>query len=289
MVIESSPTNLDPRIGTDGQSEHIDALIFDALVRRDEHFNVQPWLAQSWETPDPLTYIFHLRSGVHFHDGRPLTSKDVQWTLNSILNGSVPTVKLQAYRNIAQHRCARSAHGSHSPQTTRPRLASKSLRRRDWHHPAGSGRDFGRHPIGSGPFRFVSQEQDKEVVIERNPDYWSQPPNLERVRFAVVPDQITRALELQKGSADVGVNALGADQVFALRNDSRIAVETGPGTILNYISFNTRDPILKDIRVRQAIADAINRPLIIRTLWRGQRPARREPASHRSLGADERC
>ena len=99
MVIESSPTNLDPRIGTDGQSEHIDSLIFDALVRRDEHFNVQPWLAQSWETPDPLTYIFHLRSGVHFHDGRPLTSKDVQWTLNSILNGTVPTVKSQAYRN----------------------------------------------------------------------------------------------------------------------------------------------------------------------------------------------
>ncbi len=82
MVIESSPTNLDPRIGTDGQSEHIDSLIFDSLVRRDEHFNVQPWLAQSWETPDPLTYIFHLRSGVHFHDGRPLTSKDVQWTLD---------------------------------------------------------------------------------------------------------------------------------------------------------------------------------------------------------------
>ena len=74
MLIESSPTNLDPRIGTDGQSEHIDALIFDALVKRDEKFNVGPWLARSWDTPDPLTYIFHLTSGVRFHDGRPLTS-----------------------------------------------------------------------------------------------------------------------------------------------------------------------------------------------------------------------
>ena len=270
MVIESSPTNLDPRIGTDGQSEHIDALIFDALVRRDDHFNVQPWLAQSWETPDPLTYIFHLRSGVRFHDGRPLTSKDVQWTLNSILNGAVPTVKLQAYRNIgsidAPDPLTVIIHLKQPDPGLLPSLSDGAI----GIIPNGSGRDFGRHPIGSGPFRFVSQEQDKEVVIERNPDYWSQRPNLERVRFAVVPDQITRALELQKGSADVGVNALSADQVFALRNDSRIAVETGPGTILNYISFNTRDPILKDIRVRQAIADAINRPLIIRTLWRGR-------------------
>ena len=270
MVIESSPTNLDPRIGTDGQSEHIDALIFDALVRRDEHFNVQPWLAQSWETPDPLTYIFHLRSGVHFHDGRPLTSKDVQWTLNSILNGAVPTVKLQAYRNLASVEAPDPLtviiHLKQADPGLLPNLSDGAI----GIIPAGSGRDFGQHPIGSGPFRFVSQEKDKEVVIEQNPDYWSQPPTIERVRFAVVPDQITRALELQKGSADVGVNALSADQVFALRNDPRIAVETGPGTILNYISFNARDPILKDIRVRQAIADAINRPLIIRTLWRGR-------------------
>jgi peptide/nickel transport system substrate-binding protein len=274
MVIESSPTNLDPRIGTDGQSERIDSLIFDALVRRDEHFNVQPWLAQSWETPNPLTYVFHLRSGVKFHDGRPLTSKDVQWTLNSILNGSIPTVKLQAYRNItsvdAPDPLTVIIHLKQPDPGVLPSLADGAI----GIIPAGSGRDFGRHLIGSGPFRFVSQEQDKEVVIERNPNYWSQPPNLERVRFAVVPDSITRALELQKGSADVTVNALTSDQVFALRDDPRIVVQAGPGTVLNYISFNTRDPILKDARVRQAIAGAINRPLIIQTLWRGQaRPA----------------
>src|SRR3954468_13533435 len=69
MIIESSPTNLDPRVGIDAYSERIDELIFDALVRRDEHFNLTPWLAENWETPDPLTYIFHLHRGVKFHDG----------------------------------------------------------------------------------------------------------------------------------------------------------------------------------------------------------------------------
>ncbi len=268
MVIENSPTNLDPRIGTDGQSEHIDALIFDSLVRRDSHFNLQPWLAQSWETPDPLTYIFHLRSGVRFHDGRPLTSRDVQWTIGSILNGSVPTIKSQAFKNVDRI-------DAPDPHTVIFRLKKPDIALLVSLSdgaigiiPNGSGRDFGRHPVGSGPFRFVSQEQDKEVILERAPSSWMPPASIERVRFAVVPDSITRALELQKGSADVEVNALTADQVYALRSNSRLAVESGPGTILNYISFNTRDPFLKDMRVRQAVAYAINRPLIIHALWR---------------------
>src|SRR5882672_4475881 len=83
MIIESSPTNLDPRVGIDGQSERIDSLIFDDLLDRDEHFNVVPGLAESWEIPDPLTYVFHLHRGVRFHDGSALTSRDVKWTFDS--------------------------------------------------------------------------------------------------------------------------------------------------------------------------------------------------------------
>src|SRR5580692_908458 len=84
FLIESSPTSLDPRIGTDAQSEHIDELLFDGLVVRDASFRVEPGLAERWEQPDPLTLIFHLHAGVHFSDGRRLTSRDVVWTLNSM-------------------------------------------------------------------------------------------------------------------------------------------------------------------------------------------------------------
>lgn len=268
MLIESSPTNLDPRIGTDGQSEHIDALIFDALVKRDEKFNVGPWLARSWDTPDPLTYIFHLAGGVTFHDGRPLTSADVKWTLDSMRNGKIPTVKSAAFRMVDRVEAP-------DPMTVVLHL-SKPDPALLWNLsdgamgivPNGSGRDFGQHPIGSGPFRFVSQEQDQQVTLERNPNSWQPLPSIQRIRFAVVPDAITRALELQKGSADVCVSCLTADMIYALRNNSQLQIESGPGTILNYITFNVRDPILKDTRVRQAIAFAINRPLIIHSLWR---------------------
>ena len=89
MIIESSPNNLDLRQGTDAQSERVGGQIFDALVKKDEHYELRPWLATSWEQPDALTWVFHLRNGVRFHDGRPLEAADVVYTIESLIDGAV--------------------------------------------------------------------------------------------------------------------------------------------------------------------------------------------------------
>src|SRR5579863_4045918 len=102
MIIESSPTNLDPRIGIDAQSERIDNLIFDDLLSRGDDLNVAPGLAESWDAPDPRTYVFHLHQGVKFHDGRALTSGDVKWTFDSLLQGKIRTTNSAVYKFI-QH------------------------------------------------------------------------------------------------------------------------------------------------------------------------------------------
>lgn len=102
MIIESSPTNLDPRIGLDARSERIDSLIFDDLLTRGNDLDVAPGLAERWEIPDPLTYIFHLHRGVRFHDGRPLTSRDVKWTFDSMLQGKIRSTKTTNY-NFVDH------------------------------------------------------------------------------------------------------------------------------------------------------------------------------------------
>ncbi len=106
------------------------------------------------------------------------------------------------------------------------------------------------------------------MILERNEHSWQPPPHMARVRFAVVPDAITRALELEKGSADVCINCLTADMVYALAKRPNLLVQSAPGTVLNYITFNAQDSVLRDVRVRQAIAYAMNRPLIIHSLWR---------------------
>jgi peptide/nickel transport system substrate-binding protein len=274
MIIESSPTNLDPRVGTDAQSERIDKLIFDSLVRRDDHFNLEPWVAERWEIPDPLTYIFHLRHNVRFSDGRPLTSGDVKYTFDTIIGGKIRTAKASTYQFVD--------HIEVPDQYTVIFKLKQPYATLLWNVsdgasaiiPAGAPDDFNQHPIGSGPFRFVSMEQDKDVVVERNPNYWGMAAKIPRIRFIVVPDATTRALELRKGSADAAINALSPDTVVTLRNEPSLVTERAPGTIYAYLAMNLRDPILKDVRVRQALAHAMDRRPMIQYLWRGlARPA----------------
>ena len=268
MIIESSPTNLDPRVGIDGQSERIDALLFDNLLTVDDHLSVKPGLAESWEIPNPTTYIFHLHKGVHFSDGRPLTARDVKWSFDSLLEGKIRSPKTGTYRFV-DHIDAPddSTVVFHLKQPWASLLWNVAGGGGMGVVPYGSGSDFNLHPIGSGPFRFVSAEQDKEVIIERNDNYWGPKAKLDRVRFAVVPDTTTRALELRKGSADIEINALPPDMVFALQRETPLQVLHGPGTILAYMGFNLRDPILKDVRVRQAIAYALNRERYLHYVW----------------------
>jgi peptide/nickel transport system substrate-binding protein len=269
MLIESSPTNLDPRVGLDGQSERIDNLIFDDLLERDEHLNVKPGLADKWEIPDPLTYVFHLHPGVKFHNGTALTSRDVKWTFDSLLGGKIRSTKSAAYRLVdhidAPDDLTVIFHLKQPFATLLWNLSDGAI----GIVPYGTLSEMSDHPIGSGPFRFVSAEPDKEVVLERNDNYWGEKARLDRVRFAVVPDMTTRALELRKGSADIAINSLTPDMVVTLEQEPRLAILRGPGTVLQYMGFNYRDPILKDVRVRQALAYAIDRRPMLEYLWRG--------------------
>ncbi len=270
FLIESSPANLDPRIGTDAQSQRIDALLFDGLVARDANFQFTPALAERCEQPNPLTLVFHLRGGVRFHDGRPLTARDVVWTIESMLDpsrpGSVISPRAASYAAIDTMEAPDDRtvvmHLKHPDNFLLTNLSTGAI----GIVPEGSGRDFWQHPIGTGPFRFVSQQIDQDVIVERNPLSWSVVPKLERVRFAVVPDAITESLELEKGSGDVAINSLPMDSLPVLAARPNLQIEETGGTEIQYLGYNLRDPLLSDARVRQAIACSIDRGLIIRTL-----------------------
>src|SRR5579875_3199280 len=219
FLIESSPNNLDLRQGTDAQSERVGGLIYDALARKDEHFVLQPWLATSWERPDALTWVFHIRSGVHFQDGKPLTADDVAWSIRSMIDGTLITAKAGNLADVAS--VSVSGPLALTVKTKQPD-ASLLFNLSDGLFGVverGAGRDEGLHPVGTGPFKIVSQMQDKDVVLERNANYWAGAPKIARIRFEVVPDTITAALEMRKGSGDVESNVLTPDMVHALRNE----------------------------------------------------------------------
>ena len=296
VILESSPNNLDLRQGTDAQSERVGGLIFDALVKKDEHYNLVPWLAASWEQPDALTWVFHLRDGVRFQDGRPLEAADVVWTIESLIDpraARLISAKSGSFASVdraeARDRLTVVVHMKRPDAGLLFNMSDGLF----GVVPRGSGKDFGLAPVGSGPFRFVSQVQDKEVVLERNPEYWGGgqadivPPThddkavmdgapgisgeerVRRIRFAVVPDTITSALEMRKGSADIASNVLTLDMVHALEGAPGLATASGLGSNVYYLNFNVADPLLRDKRVRQAVALALDRPAMVAALWRG--------------------
>lgn len=312
FLMEAMPTNLDPRIGTDAYSQHLDGLIFSSLVRHDENMNIAPDLAERWETPDARTYVFHLRRGVKFHDGRALAAADVKFTFDSILSGAVKTAKRGAYRMVESVEAPdeatvvfhlREPYASFLWDLTRPGIGIV---------PRGAGADLAQHPVGSGPFRFVSMRTDEEIVLERNKEYFgneigapaakADPPasesksrqdtrgtsEIERIRFRIVPDAIVRALELRKGSADAEINSLTPDMVTTLGKEEGISVEEQPGTPVAYIGFNFDDPVLGRREVRQALAYATDRATIIRYLLSGQARAAYSllPANHWAYDSD---
>src|SRR3984893_2925087 len=270
FLIESNPTNLDPRYATDSYSQRIDGLLFSGLLPRDAQMNLHGELADTWEIPNPLTYTLHLRPGVHFEDGRPLTSADVKFTFDYILNPANRSPKRGAFRLVASIDTPDPVTVVFHLKEPYASFPVNLVRTTTGIVPANATANFSQHPIGSGPFRFVSQSQDSEVIIERNPEYFRAGPQISRVRFRIVPDAIVRALELRKGSADLELSSLAPDMIPVLAKQSSLSVTEGPGANLTFLGLNLEDPILAHREVRQALAYATDREALIRYLLHGQ-------------------
>jgi peptide/nickel transport system substrate-binding protein len=270
FLIESGPTNLDPRFATDSQSQRVDGLLFSGLLERDNQMNLHGDLAESWDTPNPLTYVFHLHRGVRFHNGHLLTSADVKATIDFIMNAANRSPKRGAFRMVTSIEVPDEVtvifHLSEPYASFPINLLPSAV----GIVPANAGPEFSTHPIGSGPFRFVRQTQDEEVVLERNPDYFRGASQLTRVRFRVVPDAVVRALELRKGSADLEMSSLSPDLIPVLSRQPDLDVTDRTGTNFTYLGLNLEDPVLSHREVRQALAFATDREALIRYLLHGQ-------------------
>lgn len=271
VALDQPPGNLDPRVGTDAVSQRLTELVFSSLVRRDETSAIVGDLAVSWDIPDPVTYVFHLRPDVRFHDGRLLTSRDVVYTFRSILDRSIQTAKAGTYAVI-------TSVDAPDDRTVRFRL-SEPYAPFLWNLTVGAigivpegatAQEVRDSPVGSGPFRFVHYRRDDEILLERNTAYFGTPPEVGGARFRIIPDAVSRALELRKGTVDIALNVLPPDMVETLGESPELEVMNTDGSNYQYLAFNLDDPLLRDRRIREAIAHAIDREAIVRYLWRGQ-------------------
>jgi peptide/nickel transport system substrate-binding protein len=270
MALDEGPQNLDPRIGTDATSERLIQILFSSLVKRSRDFSIEPDLALSWDIPDPLTYVFHLRDDATFHDGRPVTARDVVFTFRSLLDGSISTPKAGTFRLVESVKALDDRTVVFKLKEPFAPFLWNLTRGGVGIVPEGSPPDFARSPIGSGPFRFVRFIPDGEVVIARNDGYYGPRPKVSEVRLKIIPEAIVRALEIRKGSVDIAMDSLPPDMVEALRGNDNVDTLQAPGTNYQYVAFNLKDPAFSDVRVRRAIAHAIDRAKIVEFLFRNQ-------------------
>ncbi len=278
VALENAPIHLDPRVGSDYASGRVFELILEGLVEADGEGSFVPGLATSWEVlDDGYRWRFHLREGVEFHDGRPFTAADVIWTFGTMLDGTVASPKRGALAMVESVESVESAEeaGTADPLVVDFRLTQPygallpNLTSYLGIVPAGrQPEEFGRAPVGTGPFRFVSKTPDR-VVLAANDRAWRGRPVLDRLEVREVPDATVRALELRKGTVHLVVNALAPDVVSRFRNDPEFRVVEDPGSNYVYLSFNLEDPILSDVRVRRAFALAIDRQKIVDSIWNG--------------------
>jgi peptide/nickel transport system substrate-binding protein len=262
LGIEANPSQLDPRYATDANAVRIGHLIYNSLLRADEKMRLQPELAESWRRLDERTFQFDLRDNVKFHDGRPLTAADVKFTFESILEPANRSPKrallkqLQAIELAGSHRLRFHLNAAHAPFVEHFTLGIV---------PQGSPADH-RPPPGSGPFMLEKYESGEQVSLKANANYWGNEPALDGVVFKIVPDAMVRALEFKQGAIDFMQNDLEPDMLPWLRSQTHAEVTAHHGTTFQYIGINLTHPILKQLKVRQALAHAIDRGRIIRHL-----------------------
>lgn len=266
VALANAPTNLDPGVGLDEASQKLHQLLFRSLLKIDANLRVVPDLAVRFESDDSTNYIAEIPRGVRFHDGREMTAEDVAFTFRRFLNPAFTSARKGAYSSVRTVDVL-------DKYTVAFRLKSASaafpVNLIMGIVPVGTGPEAVRAPIGSGPYRLQEFVPDDHVTLVPFADAHGGAPANSGLLFKVVPDETMRGLELRKGSVDIVVNDLSPDLVHGLQKESRLAVETSPGTDYAYIGLNLRDPLLADVRVRRAIAYAVDPDAIINYLRRG--------------------
>lgn len=251
----------------EGPTLTIGKAIFDQLVSKDPVTGeFKPALATKWETPDPATWVFTLRSDAKFHDGSPVTATDVKATLDRIAAKKGPIQPLWATLTSVEATNPTTATLKFSAPIGTV-LASAALLNI---LPAGKmeADGFFGKPIGSGPFKVTAYKPDSDVTLEANTSYWGGAPGLQSLVFRIIPETTARITAIDTGEIDL-MWTIPPDQLPKLKQNTNIAVMPTPSFTYYFLWMNSKRPPFTDKRVRQAMAYAVDVDSIVKNLLAG--------------------
>jgi peptide/nickel transport system substrate-binding protein len=281
IALSDNVKTIDP-IGSpsvDAASERVRSLMFNSLVKKDEKFDYVPELASNIQrSDDGLTFTFTLRDGVTFHDGRSFTSADAKYTLDTVLASTFAKAASFFEGSGANKTSYVKSVEAPDPKTLIIRL------NKQWTGllpnlvpiaiiPKDSYESQKTHPLGTGPFKFKSYDSSQQVVdMEANANYYEGAPHIQSLRARVISDSNALQAELRSGRVDIAPlpTSLSPDSIKSLSTDPNLTVHQFNGSNLSLLTLNTAEAPLDNVKVRQAIAYAIDRESMIRDLLQGQ-------------------
>ena len=277
---------LDPGHETDGESFKVMDNIYENLVSfADTTTEIVPELASRWEiSPDGLTYTFHLRQGVKFHDGTPLNAAAVVFSLDRQRDKKPPHPfhsvggPYTYWQSMSMDDIVADLKATDDStvvftlkRRNAPFLANLAMGFASIVSPTANekyGEDFFKHPTGTGPFRFVEWVKDDHITLEKNPDYWGEKPHLDRVVFRSIPENTVRFLALEEGSVQA-LDGLNTELAKRVASEKKAQLLMQPGMNVGYLAMNMDKPPFDKLDVRLAINYAIDRNAIVQSLYGG--------------------
>lgn len=263
----------------DAASERVRTLIFNSLVRKNEKFDYVGDLASEIKrSADNLTFTFILRDGVKFHDGRPFTSADAKYTLDLVFSSNFAKSASFFEGAGAERKSYVKSVEAPDPKTlvvttVKPWTGLLSNLVPVAIIPKDSYESQKTHPLGTGFYKFISYDNSQQVVdLEAFPEHWEGPASIKALRVRVISDTNALQAELKSGRVDLAPlpTSLSPDAIKQMESDATLQVLQFPGSNLNLLTFNTAQPPLDNVKVRQAIAYGIDRESMIRDLLLGQ-------------------
>ncbi|WP_441338780.1 ABC transporter substrate-binding protein [Mesorhizobium sp.] len=289
ITYKDDVATLDPAIGYDWQNWSMIKTLFDGLMDYEPGTtNLRPDLAESYEiAPDGKTFTFKLRQGVKFHNGREMTADDVKYSLDRVTNPKTQSPGAGFFGSIKGHDDVAAGKAESlagvtvvDPYTikfelTRPDATFLHVMAINFSHVVPKeevekyGADFGKHPVGTGAFKFAEWTLGQRVVFERNPDYWHKGlPHLDKVTFEIGQEPIVALLRLQKGEIDVLGDVIPPAKFQEVMADpeQKDRVVEGGQLHTGYITMNTTMAPFDNVKVRQAVNMAINKDRIVQLI-----------------------
>lgn len=248
-------------------------LIHEGLVNFVEGYKVVPLLAEKWETSsDGLSWTFYLRQGVKWHDGVEFSADDVKFSFELYKNPATKAKQMADFQAIKEvqvkdkYTAVVLLNEPYAPLLRK--VASQGLLPKHYHGGLAPEK-YERKPVGTGPYRLAEWAPNQYVRLSAFPDYWGGRPNFDVIENREIPEVATRMLALRSGEIQIDNWFPPPDEVAKFKEDKEFQVLTEQTISTMVLNLNNTHPILKEKRVRQAIAMGIDREAVIRDLWKG--------------------